>query len=97
VKENDNNITSLAIIEDPTLEDIQLGEQIYNSAGLDPVIEAGLHDYDKRIQTENRIINKVLGPRESDIRGYGEAVAKRVAIAVYSQLSRQYGGKVGRN
>ena len=37
----------------------------------------------------------MLGARGSDIRGYGEAVAKRVAVAVYSQLSKQYGGKVG--
>ena len=37
----------------------------------------------------------MLGPRESDIRGYGESVARRVAFAVYSLLNKQYGGKVG--
>lgn len=77
------------------LEETQLAEQLYSSAGLDPVIDAGLKDYDKKIQQENKLISKVLGPRESDIRGYGEAVAKRVAFAVYSLLNRQYGGKVG--
>jgi len=41
------------------------------------------------------LISKVLGPRGSDIKGYGEAVAKRVALAVYALLNRQYGGKVG--
>jgi chromosome segregation ATPase len=30
-----------------------------------------------------------------DIKGYGEAVAKRVAFAVYGLLNKQYGGKVG--
>jgi chromosome segregation ATPase len=30
-----------------------------------------------------------------DIKGYGEAVAKRVAFAVYALLNKQYGGKVG--
>jgi len=37
----------------------------------------------------------VLGPRGSDIRGYGEAVAKRVAFAIYALLNKQYCGKVG--
>jgi hypothetical protein len=91
----ENKTTSISVIEDSTLEEIQLAEQIYYTAGLDPVVDAGLHDYDKHIQSENKFLNKVFGPRDIDIRGYGEAVAKRVAIAVYSQLSRQYGGKVG--
>ncbi len=37
----------------------------------------------------------MLGTRGSDVKGYGEAVAKRVAFAVYQMLNRQYGGKVG--
>ena len=82
-------------IEEMVLEEIQLGEQLYNSAGLDPVVDAGLKDYDERIQLENKLINKVLGPRGSDIKGYGEAVAKRVAFAIYALLNKQYGGKVG--
>ena len=81
--------------EDMSLEETQLGEQLYNSAGLDPVVEAGLKDYDKRLEMENKLISKVLGPRGSDIRGYGESVAKRVAFAVYALLNKQYGGKVG--
>ncbi len=82
-------------IEEMVLEEIQLGEQLYKSAGLDPVVDAGLKDYDERIQLENKLINKVLGPRGSDIKGYGEAVAKRVAFAIYALLNKQYGGKVG--
>ena len=85
----------LAKIEEMSLEEKQLAEQLYNSAGLDPVVDEGLKDYDKRLQLENKLINKVLGPRGSDIRGYGEAVAKRVAFAVYALLNKQYGGKVG--
>ena len=91
----ESKITSLAITEGFKPEEKQLSEQLYNSAGLDAVVDDGLYDYDKHIRSENKFINKVLGPRENDIRGYGEAVAKRVAVAVYSQLSRQYGGKVG--
>ncbi|MFQ6115688.1 MAG: hypothetical protein ACE5NG_16630 [bacterium] len=82
-------------IEEMSLEEIQLAEQLYNSAGLDPVVDAGLKDYEKRLQQENKLISKVLGPRGSDIKGYGEAVAKRVAFAVYALLNKQYGGKVG--
>jgi chromosome segregation ATPase len=82
-------------IDDMNLEDIQMAEQLYNSAGLGPVVDAGLKDHDKQIQQENKLISKVLGPRESDIKGYGEAVAKRVAFAVYALLNKQYGGKVG--
>ncbi|MBN1152253.1 MAG: hypothetical protein JXA58_03495, partial [Dehalococcoidia bacterium] len=85
----------LVPIDDMRLEDTQLAEQLYNSAGLHPVVEAGLKDYDKRLQKEDKVINKVLGPRASDIKGYGEAVAKRVALAVYAQLNRQYGGRMG--
>jgi len=87
--------TSIIKIEEMSLEEAQLSEQLYNSAGLDPVVDAGLKDYDKRLQQENKLINKVLGPRGSDIRGYGESVAKRVAFAVYALLNKQYGGKVG--
>ncbi len=87
--------TSIIKIEEMSLEETQLSEQLYNSAGLDPVVDAGLKDYDKRLQQENKLINKVLGPRASDIRGYGESVAKRVAFAVYALLNKQYGGKVG--
>ena len=81
--------------EDMSLEETQLTAQLYNSAGLDPVVDAGLKDYDKRLQREMKLMNKVLGPRGSDIKGYGEAVAKRVALAVYALLNKQYGGKVG--
>ncbi|MFC1894277.1 hypothetical protein ACFLYR_09770, partial [Chloroflexota bacterium] len=95
MKMDENTTTSIAVIEDSTLEEEQLAEQLYNSAGLDPVVNAGLNDYDKHIQLENKFLTKVFGLRDTDVRGYGEAVAKRVAIAVYSQLSRQYGGKVG--
>lgn len=85
----------LTRIEDLSLEETQLSEQLYNSAGLAPVVDAGLKDYDEYLQQENKFINKVIGPRGSDIRGYGEAVAKRVAFAVYALLNKQYGGKVG--
>lgn len=87
--------TSIAKIEDMNLDETQFAERLYYSAGLDPVIEAGMKDYEKRMQTENKLINKVFGIRESDIRGYSESVAKRVAFAVYSLLNEQYGGKVG--
>ena len=82
-------------LERMSLEEAQQAEQLYNSAGLDPVVDAGLKDYDEHIQVENKLISKVLGPRGSDIRGYGEAVAKRVAYAVYSLMNKQYGGKMG--
>ena len=85
----------LVAIEDMSLEEAKLAEQLYYSAGLDPVVDAGLKDYDRRLQQENKLVNKVFGPRGSDIRGYGEAVAKRTASAVYALLNRQYGGKVG--
>lgn len=87
--------TSIAKIEDMNLDETQFAERLYYSAGLDPIIEAGMKDYEKRIQTENKLINKVFGIRESDIRGYSESVAKRVAFAIYSLLNEQYGGKVG--
>jgi outer membrane murein-binding lipoprotein Lpp len=86
---------SIAKIEDMNLDETQFAERLYYSAGLDPIIEAGMKDYEKRIQTENKLINKVFGIRESDIRGYSESVAKRVALAVYGLLNEQYGGKVG--
>ena len=91
----EKNTTSIIKIEDMNLEEGQLAEQLYNSAGLDPVVDAGLKDYDKRLQQESKLLNKVLGPRGSDIKGYGESVAKRVAFAVYALLNKQYGGKVG--
>jgi hypothetical protein len=87
--------TSIVRIEEMSLEESQLAEQLYNSAGLDPVVDAGLKDYGKRLQKGDKLINKVLGPRGDDIKGYGDAVAKRVAFAVYALLNRQYGGKVG--
>jgi chromosome segregation ATPase len=87
--------TSIAKIEDMNLDETQFAERLYYSAGLDPIIEAGMKDYEKRIQTENKLINKVFGMRESDIRGYSESVAKRVAFAIYNLLNEQYGGKVG--
>ncbi|MBN1862664.1 MAG: hypothetical protein JW790_03370 [Dehalococcoidales bacterium] len=87
--------TSIVELNDMSLEETQLTAQLYNNAGLDPVVEAGLKDYDKHLQKEDRFISKVFGPRGSDIKGYGEAVAKRVALAVYTLLNKQYGGKVG--
>jgi len=78
-----------------SLQEIQLAEQLYNSAGLGPVVDAGLKDYDELLQREDKLISKVLGPRGSDIKGYGEAVAKRTAFAIYALLNKQYGGKVG--
>ena len=89
------NTTSIVPVENMKLEDTQMAEQLYNSAGLGPVVDAGLKDYNSHIQQENKLLNKVLGPRGSDIKGYGEAVAKRVAFAVYGLLNRQYGGKMG--
>ncbi len=93
--ENASEEKQLVKIEEMSLEETQLAEQLYNSAGLDPVVDEGLKDYDKRLQQENKLINKILGPRGSDIRGYGEAVAKRAAFAIYALLNKQYGGKVG--
>ena len=87
--------TDIVRIEEMSLDEEQLAEQLYNSAGLGPVVEAGLKDYDKRIQKEDKLISKVFGPRGSDIKGYGDAVARRVAFAVYALLNKQYGGKVG--
>jgi outer membrane murein-binding lipoprotein Lpp len=87
--------TSIVEVGEMNLDSTQLAEQLYNSAGLDPVVDAGLKDYDKQIEQENKLINKVFGPRGSDIRGYGQAVARRVAFAVYALLNKQYGGKVG--
>ena len=87
--------TSIVRIEEMSLEENQMADQLYNSAGLDPVVEAGLKDYDQQLQQENKLLNRVLGPRQSDIKGYGEAVAKRVSHAVYALLNKQYGGKVG--
>jgi len=87
--------TSIVKIDEMSLEETLLAEQLYNSGGLGPVVEAGIKDYDKRLQREDKLLSKVLGPRGSDIKGYGEAVAKRVAFAIYALLNKQYGGKVG--
>jgi len=87
--------TSLATVDELSIEEIQLSDQIYHGAGLDPIVDAGIKDYDNKIEQENKLFNKILGVRGTDIRGYGESVAKRVAVAVYGQLSKQYGGKVG--
>jgi len=87
--------TGIVKIEEMKLEETQLSEQLYHSAGLDPVVDAGLKDYNKRLQREDKLLTKVLGPRGSDIKGYGEAVARRVAFAIYTLLNKQYGGKVG--
>ncbi len=91
----DEKTTSIVKIEEMSLDEERLAEQLYYNAGLDPVVDAGLKDYDKRLQKESKLLNKVLGPRGTDIRGYGESVAKRVAFAVYALLNKQYGGKVG--
>ncbi len=87
--------TSIIKTGETSLDETQLAEQLYNSAGLDPVVDAGLKDYDKRLHQEDKLISKVFGPRGSDIKGYGEAVARRVAFAIYALLNKQYGGKVG--
>jgi len=87
--------TNIVKIDELSLEENQLAEQLYHSAGLDPVVEAGLKDYDLQLKQESKLLNRMLGPSQSDIRGYGQAVAKRVAQAIYALLSRQYGGKVG--
>jgi outer membrane murein-binding lipoprotein Lpp len=87
--------TSIVNVEEMSLEESQVAEQLYNSAGLGPVVEAGLKDYDKELRKEDKLISKVFGARATDIRSYGEAVAKRVAFAVYALLNKQYGGKVG--
>jgi len=95
MSDSEEKTTSIIRIEEMSLEEAQLAGQLYNSAGLDPVVDAGLKDYDKRLQLMNKLINKVFGPSGSDIKGYGEAVAKRVAFAIYTLLNKQYGGKVG--
>jgi hypothetical protein len=87
--------TSLVRIEDMTLDETQLAEQLYNSAGLSSIVDAGIRDYDNKIEQENKLINRVFGARGSDIRGYGESVAMRVSYAIYNLLNSQYGGKVG--
>ena len=94
-KEKTSEEKQLMKTEKISLEETQLAEQLYSSAGLDPVVDAGLKDYDERLKQEDKLITKVIGPRGSDIKGYGQAVAKRVAFAVYALLNKQYGGKVG--
>ena len=95
MEENEKEKRQIIRIEDMSLDESQMAEQLYHNAGLGPVVDAGLKDYDKRLQKEDKLISKVFGPRGSDIKGYGEAVAKRVAFAVYDLLNKQYGGKVG--
>lgn len=94
-KNIEEETTSIMKIEEMSLEESQLAEQLYNGAGLGPVVEAGLKDYDKELRKEDKLISKVFGARATDIRSYGDAVAKRVAFAVYALLNKQYGGKVG--
>lgn len=94
-KERASEETHLAVVGDMNLDDSQLAEQLYHSAGLNPVVDAGLKDYDKHLQQEDKVLTRVFGPRGSDIKGYGEAVARRVALAVYALLNRQYGGRMG--
>ena len=50
-------------IDEMSLEESQLAEQLYNNAGLDPVIDAGLKDHDERMQVENRFLNKGARPQ----------------------------------
>ena len=95
ISEIKEETTDIVKIEEMSLEEAQLVEQLYNNAGLDPVVDAGLKDYDKHLQQEDKFINRVLGPRGSDIRGYGDAVAQRVAFAIYALLNKQYGGRMG--
>ncbi|UCD10026.1 MAG: hypothetical protein JSU79_05140 [Dehalococcoidales bacterium] len=94
-QEIEQDTTSIVQVEDMTVDEIQLTEQLYYSAGLDPIVDAGIQDYDKKIEQENKLINKVFGTRGSDVRGYGEAVARRVSYAIYNLLNTQYGGRVG--
>lgn len=83
------------VIPEMSLDETQMAAQLYSNAGLDPVVDAGLKDYDATLRKEDKFIKKVIGPRDSDIKGYGEAVAKRVSLAVFNLLNKQYGGKVG--
>lgn len=92
---SEEQTTDIVKVEEMSLDETQLAEQLYSSAGLGPVVDAGLKDYDRYLQIEDKLIKKVFGPRGSDIKGYGNAVAKRVAFAVYALLNKQYGGKVG--
>jgi chromosome segregation ATPase len=83
------------VVTEMNLDETQLAEQLYNNAGLDPIVDVGLKDYDSVLRKEDKFIKKVMGPRDSDIKGYGRAVAKRVSLAVFKLLNKQYGGKVG--
>ena len=83
------------VVAEMSLDETQLAEQLYNNAGLDPIVDVGLKDYDSILRKEDKFIKKVMGPRDSDIKGYGRAVAKRVSLAVFNLLNKQYGGKVG--
>jgi len=94
-QEIEEGTTSIVQVEDMTVDEIQLTEQLYYSAGLDPIVDAVIKDYDRKIEQENKLINKVFGTRGSDVRGYGEAVARRVSYAIYNLLNTQYGGRVG--
>lgn len=74
-------------IDGMSLENRALAEQLYNSAGLDPLVDAELKDYDRRLPQEDKLINRVLGPRTSDMQAYGGAMTRGVAFAIYTMLS----------
>ena len=54
-QEIEEETTSLVQVEDMTTDEIQLTEQLYYSAGLDPIVEAGIRDYDRKIEQENKL------------------------------------------
>jgi chromosome segregation ATPase len=91
----ERSLETQVVTTDMNLDETQMAAQLYNNAGLDPIVDAGLKDYDAILRKEDKFIKKVMGPRDSDIKGYGQAVAKRVSIAVFNLLNKQYGGKVG--
>ena len=44
--------TSLATVDELSIEEIQLSDQIYHGAGLGPIVDAGIKDYDHKIEQE---------------------------------------------
>ena len=48
-QEIEEGTTSIVQVEDMTVDEIQLTEQLYYSAGLDPIVDAGIKDYDRRL------------------------------------------------
>ena len=50
-----NETTDIVKIEDMTVDETQLAEQLYSSGGLDPIVDAGIKDYDKKIQGLKRV------------------------------------------